>query len=132
MTRTGHTVKMTSSRALLTMMQWQYNASLFLPEASISPAPILPRLASVDVTSLIKFILVECPTMSGHIDPFHVNVGILATQPNTIASQPAAFYVPNLVMTIQIVLLSNVLVPILLDPIMYFIGAALPTTLNPR
>jgi len=117
------------------MMQWQYSVTLFLPEASVSPMSILPRLASIDMTSPMKFILVDCPTMSDHIDPFLVNVrnvGVLATQPNIVAPQPAALYVPNLVMTVQIALLSHVHVPIVETPIMCFIGAALPISLNVR
>lgn len=57
------------------------------------------------MTSPMRFILVDYPTMSDHINPFFVNVrnvGILATQPNTVIPHPVAFYLPNLVMTVQI------------------------------
>jgi len=126
---------MTYFLALMNMMQWQYSVTLFLLEANINLMSILPRLASIDKTSPMRFILVDCLIMSDNIDPFLVNVrnvGVLATQPNIVAPQPAALYVPNLVMTVQIALLSHVHVPIVETPIMCFIGAALPISLNVR
>lgn len=64
--------------------------------------------------------------------PSPVNVGVLATQLNTVILQPAGLYVLNLVMTVQIALLSHVLVPVIVAPIRYFIRAALPMSLNLR
>ncbi|XP_069996724.1 uncharacterized protein [Penaeus vannamei] len=93
---------------------------------------LLPRLASIDKTSPMRFILVDCLIMSDNINPFLINVknvGVLATQPNIVAPQPDALYVPNLVMTVQIARLSHVHVPIAETPIMCFIGAALPISI---
>lgn len=39
------------------VMQWHYCATLFFPEDKVSLTPILLRLASVDMTSPMKFIL---------------------------------------------------------------------------
>lgn len=48
----------TPSESLETLVtQWQYCAPLFLPEDKVSLTPILPRLASVGMTSPMKFIL---------------------------------------------------------------------------
>lgn len=69
MTRTGQTVKTTCAIALLTKMQWQYSNTLFFPEASIRPTPILQRVLSTDMTNPIKFIL-ECSAMFNDINPF--------------------------------------------------------------
>ncbi|XP_070000759.1 mucin-2-like [Penaeus vannamei] len=112
---------------------WQYSVTLFLLEANINLMSILPRLASIDKTSPMRFILVDCLIMSDNINPFLVNVkhvGVLATQPNIVAPQPDALYVPNLVMTVQIARVSQVHVPIVETPIMCFIGAALPIILR--
>lgn len=71
--------------------------------------------------------------MSDHIDPFLVtarHVGVLAIQPNAVTPQPIVFYVPYLVMTVQIALLSGVVA--VMAPIMYFVGAALPISSNLR
>lgn len=58
----------------LTVIQYQENATLFLPEATGSPTPILPRLPSVDTTSSMKFILVGSPVLSDHTDPSPIDV----------------------------------------------------------
>lgn len=85
--------------------------------------------------SPMKLILVDCLTVSDHINPFSINVGnigILATLPNAVVQQPIALNVPKLVMTVQIALLSQVHVLTLVTPIKYFIRASLPVSLNVR
>ncbi|XP_069991996.1 uncharacterized protein [Penaeus vannamei] len=82
------------------------------------------------MTSPMNFILVDYPTLSDHIKPFLVSVGVLATQPNTVAPQAATLYVPKFIMTIQIALLSHEHVPTVETPIMYFIGTTLPISMN--
>ncbi|XP_069993524.1 anti-sigma-I factor RsgI2-like [Penaeus vannamei] len=101
-------------------MQWQYSVTLFLPEASVNPTSILPRLASIDKTSPM-IISTRSLSMSEMLAFGHPNIG---------APQPAAFHVPNLVITVQIARLSHVHVPIVETPILYFIEAALPISLN--
>jgi len=71
--------------------------------------------------------------MEDHINPYPANArnaGILATLQSTVGLQPAAHYVVNLVMSVQIALHNHVHVQIVADLIMYSIEAAQPTNLR--
>lgn len=78
-----------------------------------------------------KFILVESPVLSSHTDPSPVNVRnvVLVTMLSSVVSQPSiwptwpwSFKLPYVIMCMPIVVAS----------IMYFIGAASPTSLSLR
>lgn len=91
------------------MMQYQYSATLFPPEATISPTSILPRLPSIDDLPY----KVDIDGESAHTELHSVNVkniGTSATLQSTFAPQATALYVPNLV--------NQVHVPIEFAPIM--------------
>lgn len=86
----------------LTMMQYQYFATLFPPqEEAKSPTPVLP---SADMTFPINFILAKSLALSNHTDTSFVsfrNIGILATLPSTVNPHPATLCVAPIIHLVE-------------------------------
>lgn len=128
-------MKMTCLHASLTVMQFQHTAALFPPEYTKSPTATLPRLASVNMTSPMKFEMVSSPVLSGHIAPSPVNVknvGVLAIQPNIVATHISGplYSVPNLAMIFSNCPVQSHLCPNCGGLIINFLGAAISTSLS--
>lgn len=75
-----------------------------------------------------KFIKVECPVLFC----LAISIPSLSVSPYTVTPQSATLYVPNLLVTVQIALHNYACLPIVVAVIVYFIGAALSTSLSLR
>lgn len=108
MTRISQTVEATCSPALLTMIQYQYTATIFPPEVATSP-PVLLRLTWPRPFPWYLYWRKDLPS-----------------------PQPTDFCVPSLDMIIQTALHKYACMPIVVASIKYFIMAAQPISLNLR